>query len=518
MLRKTADLFTTAYLLIIFMLYPFYMQDGYRDIGEAKMKFFFYISLAAFVFFMVFAIVGVSGRLWEIKQGRRAYLVNWDRISSTDLFVLLFATTVFLSYVLTDYREEALWGTEGWYIGTIPLLLLCGLYFGISRMWRGNEKILYCLIGASALVFLLGICNRFSFYPIKTEPVQPDFISTLGNINWFCGYVSVTAPVGLGMFVLAEDRRKKILLSVYAVITFMASFSQGSSSIFLWFAALFYIFLLVCLDNRQWLGNWMQLVILWGISAQLIRCLRVLCPGKYNYDADNLCGYFTDSFACVWIMLGALIIYFVLCSLQRRGGGSNKKPVDKIRSALLFLPFALLAIWLVVAVICTGKGIPQSGHRTALWELFYLDEGWGNGRGAAIYAGIKAFSEMPFVHKLAGIGPDCFSKYVYSLPEIAMSLFGRFGNSRLTNAHNELLTTLVNTGLFGATFYSGIFISFISGCRKKGQNNPSLFVLAACAFCYLVHNFVSFAQVLNLPYVFLLMGMGRAMMLNKEKE
>ena len=34
---------------------------------------------------------------------------------------------------------------------------------------------------------------------------------------------------------------------------------------------------------------------------------------------------------------------------------------------------------------------------------------------------------------------------------------------------------------------------------------------AVCVFCYLVHNMVSFAQVLNFPFVFLAIAMGEGM-------
>ena len=85
-----------------------------------------------------------------------------------------------------------------------------------------------------------------------------------------------------------------------------------------------------------------------------------------------------------------------------------------------------------------------------------------------------------------------------------------FGQDRLCNTHNELLTELVNTGALGVCLYAGIFISFIRGCMKTGRRNPQAYLYGVCAFCYLAHNMVSFAQVLNLPFAFVLMGMGEA--------
>ena len=38
---KAGNLLATAYMLIMFVLYPFYMKNGYADLGEAKYHFFF---------------------------------------------------------------------------------------------------------------------------------------------------------------------------------------------------------------------------------------------------------------------------------------------------------------------------------------------------------------------------------------------------------------------------------------------------------------------------------------------
>lgn len=509
MLRKIDNLFVCAYLTILFCVYPFYVQDGYADIGEAKNRFFLYVSIAAFAIFTICGLAHLVSFLREKGSGRRPYLIQWERVSITDLFVMLYATCVFWSYILTEYRQEALWGAQGWYIGCIPLILLCGLYFMISRMWDEGGFVLYGCMASSAAVFLLGICNRFSFYPVRFEIVQPDFISTLGNINWFCGYLSVTAPVGICLFLFWEKGKrgsgwKRILCGVYTVIAFMAGFGQGSSSVFLWFAALFLILLWIVTGTGERIEDWLILVFLWGASAQLVRLLRLLLPERYNYDLDNLCGYFTASSFSAWVCLSSALIFAAVRISGKKEGW--KRAVRRARAWIPVSAALCVAIWLVLAVINTRRGIPWLRDQS----LFLLGPDWGNGRGAAFLAGVKIWRDMPFLHKLAGAGPDCFSRYAYSLPEVASLLRENFGQDILCNAHNELLTGLVNTGVLGVCLYAGIFISFIRSCMKTGKRNPEAYLYGVCAFCYLIHNMVSFAQVLNLPFVFVLMGMGEA--------
>lgn len=51
------------------------------------------------------------------------------------------------------------------------------------------------------LVFGLGLLNRFDVYPIASLRGDRSFISTLGNINWYCGFLAVFLPVGMGLLI-----------------------------------------------------------------------------------------------------------------------------------------------------------------------------------------------------------------------------------------------------------------------------------------------------------------------------
>lgn len=48
--------------------------------------------------------------------------------------------------------------------------------------------------------FSLGYVNKFGLLPVDPEYVTPSFISTIGNINWYCGYL-VTILFG-GVYLL----------------------------------------------------------------------------------------------------------------------------------------------------------------------------------------------------------------------------------------------------------------------------------------------------------------------------
>ncbi len=512
MARKAGNLFATAYLLLIFGIYPFYMDQGYVDIGKAKFHFFIYCSLGALLILAALGAVCGGGVIYRRIKMREPYLINWDSLSLTDILVMLYATEIFISYVYSDYRKEALWGTEGWYMGLVLMLVLCGLYFLISRFWDGGELVWQVGMAASGIVFLLGILDRFSFYLIPLKVREPSFISTLGNINWFCGYMSVIAPIGACWFLFREqgmpggkERGKpKWLYGIYVFIAFMAGFCQGGNGVFLFFGALFYMVCWIAIQKGEWIAGSFLLLSLWGFSAQAVRVLRLVMPERYNYDTDNFCAYLTGSHVTLFVGIGALAGYLFF---RFKGKGQiNPKHQRVFHIIMAGTLVSGIFFWLSLSVIGTWWGFPGLGQTEGL--LF--DDSWGNGRGAAIYSGVRMYGQMPAIHKLLGVGPDCFSIYAYSLPEIGVYLRDNFGGSRLTNAHNELLTCLVNIGAVGVCLYLGIFLSFVKRCMRNGKKDPAFYCFAICSVCYFIYNMVSFAQVLNFPFLFLLLAMGEA--------
>lgn len=506
MIKRAGNIFTTAYLVIMFCVYPFYIENGYINIGEAKNHFFLCVTMAACVVFTVLCVARCISGITDKRRNGQHLMIDFNKVSGIDLLVLLFATQIFLSYVSSNYKGVTLWGEEGWYMGLVPLLLLCGIYFFISRLWQGDVHLAYLIMGASAVVFLLGICNRYSFYPISLAGSQPGFISTLGNINWFCGFLSVVAPIGIGMFVIEDHVWKKAAAGLYAVITFMTGFVQGSDSIFLWYFAVFFLLLWIAVGKKEYVRNFFLLLTLFGLSAQMVKVLGLFVVDNYNHSTEGLCGYFMSSSISLWIT-GMGLAGFLLTGRNTEGKKEiGQGGAKKAKGILLGSVVVILLTWLIMSIIHTKSGISFLQGRS----LFMLDGNWGHGRGTAFLAGIKTFVELPPLQKLFGVGPDGFASAVYGLPEIAIMLRRAFGEARLTNAHNEIITGLINTGALGVLLYVSLLLTAMSKFIKKGREQRELYLYALCIFGYFIHNMVSFAQVLNIPFLFMILGMGEA--------
>lgn len=83
-----------------------------------------------------------------------------------------------------------------------------------------------------------------------------------------------------------------------------------------------------------------------------------------------------------------------------------------------------------------------------------------------------------------------------------------FKDAILTNAHNELLTSLVNIGILGSIAYYGIFVSFMIRARKYYRYDKRILYIALILVCFLGYNILNYQQILNYPFAFIMLGIG----------
>lgn len=490
--KALTTLIATAYLLIMFVIYPLYMDNGYVGIDESKFKFYLYTS--------------IGGVLLLLLTGAILLIKSFKNFNKTDGFVLLFLTFTVISFFISDYREEALLGTQGWFMGLVTILIYLFLYILISRLWDFSEFVIYAALIAAFIVYVLAILDRFSLYIIPLEVRAPSFISTIGNINWLMGYYSVLTPVGVSLFLceLKENgwRIKSYLLLVFSIVSFMAGFAQGSESVFLFDIALFIGLIVMAYKNVIRLKDVALIMILWSFGAQIVRFLRYILDG-YNYDSDGLCGVMTSTNITLYILILSVFLYWIL------NKNEEYKKMTVVYKGIFISIFSLLIFWIVIGILNT-KGILNIDN-----GLLKFNEAFGHGRGEAYKISIKGFGRMPVKNMIFGVGPDCLSAYLYNIRDIADEIVSYWPGDRLSNAHSEPLTVLVNGGILGVITYFGIFASFIFDTLKKHKSNM-IWCITLAAFTYIVHNLISFSQILNTPFIFILLGMGMSLKMSQE--
>ncbi len=518
-----------AYFLVMVLIYPFYAPGGYTLIGDVKYELFRNISLTTIAVMAVVIVAAVLCRRdghWLVK--------HYQTMSVTDWFAYGYFVAVMLSYLGSAYKEDALWGVEGWYMGTVTQMIFVLLYFFFSRYFYQNRGWIEVWLAASAVVFLLGICNRYSVYPIVMEGQTDTFISTLGNINWFCGYWSVAASIGIAWYWCSAGGWARLPAGIYSMIAMLSGVTQGSDSAYLVFAIIFIVLFLLSFHNGHKMYRFLELCMMFAVSCRLGRVLRYIPALDYNYEpadgGSRITAALFDGNVILWALAILILCYGLLRGLDRASYIFAGSKADGSASTgiwrLLRGPYmgkhrqrGVVAVGVSVVLFCVvtaylfHNGIlhVRGAAGTAEEEsgfLLIFNEDWGNGRGAAWNCGIDAYRNMDTLHKVVGIGPDCFADYVYDVPMLAQRLADSFTNQRLTNAHNELLTQLVNVGAIGFLCYLGLFLSAFLRCMRRADKQPLLYMCAVGILAYAVHGMVSFQQVLNTPYIFIVMGIG----------
>ncbi len=486
--KELASVFAIAYILVLFCIYPFYMKEGYVDISLYKFYFYMYVSLGEAIILSLFFLINVfSSKSLEIKP---------NKIVTASLIYLAFTV---VSFIFAPNKEDSFFGEKGWNMGFVTLSLMCVLVLLISLCMDFEYYIVYGIIASSVLINLLCIFDRFSFYIIPLEIRDPSFVSTLGNINWFTGYLCIAMPISAFFCLHAMESQKptwiKILLTISTLISFMAGFAQGSDSVLLLYAAMFAGLFFLCGKKCLRLDSFFFLLGLCSLSSQIIYLIRLIIPEKYNYETKGVCSILSGN-AMLSIVFLISVVLFLLFRLKKL-----EMYEKHIYRAGWILALSAVIFVLIIGLLKTNTSLITGFNNS----LFYFDTRFGQGRGQAYRTAVLCFREMNWWQKLIGVGPDGFSSYAYSIPYIKNELIMHWPTDKLTNAHSSILTLLVNQGILGMSSYYYLMIRTIKECLAK-RKEPVMLAIALCTFSFCIHNLISFDQVLNTTFEFALIA------------
>lgn len=498
----------TVYILLILGVLPFYFEDGYTHIGTDKSMFFKtctvfmskFIGLL-FVLYLLFLVIAAVSYRRQKKLWKPQF-----RLSAADCFAALYAGSVMLSFLYSDYRETALWGTKGWFMGMIPHLTLVSIYYLVSRFQIAAKWILHLCLPVSAVIFVLGCLNRFDVWPLPMENSGlPSYISTIGNINWYCGYIVTVLFIGVGLLWLCKGAKRwyTVLLSAYCCLGFATLITQGSDSgLFALAVVLFVMFFLSAKSKDTYkMRQFWWIVWLFSFACLMIGCVRLLFPEQIN-KTSPLMNVLTDSVLPVFMVVTATV-----CRRYTGHKAVNKVWRMAVRGLCVVLPVALCIFVVMIAVNTVNPG---SLGILSEKKIFTFDNNWGSSRGATWKFGLAIFKEQDMLHKLVGVGPDCMADYLYkdSSGELQAEVKNFFKNQRLTNAHNEILTLLVNEGICGSVTFLGMIVCLLKKLLQAFEKNSFAGACGLCLLAYSANNIWSFQQILSVSTIFVIMGLG----------
>lgn len=515
-LRDLLDILVCLYMAVLMVILPLYTTEGgYRRIGTEKCLFFRSAGLMACRVILPLAGVYLLCLVIKWRSAEKPRKINVHKLSATDIFALVYLAAVIGSYLHTSFRGETEWGdtfygTYTWYLGLLTQLLFLGIYFLVSRLWQRKDWMMTLWIAAAAVVCVLGYLNRFGIYPLQMKAAGPQYISTIGNINWYCGYV-VTLLSGLAYYLW----QVKGAVFTFVLGAGLASLvTQGSSSGIVALLIVVGVFYLLSMKDGERLQRFWEGCILLSAVCVFTWGIRRIWPQAITYSE-----YTTDLLTLTplpFVMLGGSLLcrFLVRRSCQKgcfRAG---------IWTLLGIVAWGTAGAAVVLYGILLAVNTKYPGSIGALSELsaFTFNASWGSNRGITWTAGLTCFLGQDLLGKLVGVGPDAMALYIHSGvdPALKQLVEDYFGNLMLTNAHNEWLTVLINEGLAGAAGYIGLTVTAVCRFLKAGRGDALAGAAGMGVLAYTVNNIFSFQQVMSTSAVFLLLGIGEACLRGKE--
>ena len=494
-----------VFVFALFALYPLYFQDKYANMGSAKYDFF---KTAYTVFIPVMLLACISNLFLKWKE--LSIKKVCQEMLLTDWFVLAYIIVCWISYGLSDYRDAAFWGYDGWFMGVMTQTIFVLLYFFVSRWFLWHWSYWWFIALPSAIVFLLGILHRFNVDPLGMyegvdESVKILFLSTLGQATWYSSYLCIALPIGMACYWYKRELKWSTLWGVFLCIAFASVVTQNSDSAFMALGGSFLVLFWLSFESDEYFVRFWELAVLCLASFKVIGVLQKIFAGR-SIQLEGLSTFCSQSTA-TWILLAvAVVIYAGLYSINRKG----KLHIEKFRMARNVL-YALIPVFIIALVVCIYLVTTGRISGTFLNNIGYLnfDEHWGNNRGFTWKFTMRMFGDYGIREKFFGCGPDAYASAAYAFdPE---SLQGFWGNSILACAHNEWMNCLVDMGIFGLVTYLGSFVTTFLVFMKDWKEHPFVVGGAVAIVSYFLHNFFCYQQIICTPIIFVVTGIGVAL-------
>ena len=471
-----------VFILMIFLIAPLYVNDGFNNILRAKT----YIVWLSIVIGIALALL-LCGK-WIIDRIKDKNFINEllasiasfaKDICTIDIFVAVFGIVVLVSSALSEHPEEALFGSMAWNVGGLLLFALCALYFIYSWFAESDFVGFIGMMIGGIIAMILAVLNDLWIDPLhiltEDENWRDHFTSTIGNIDQFSGYLSIIIPIMVMMFVVSENGFKRTAAAVVLFFSYLNIFLTHADSVYIG-VGIGYLFIIgFCLKSpNRYLGLLIN-GILFGISGFAAKVIILYRPEIRLDDISPILIAHNMHLLIGGICFMLLLLHmFLELHLSKEVIGSILR--------IIFIIYVVVVIIAVVAVI--------------VFSAFHFDFNFLNRRGLLWYISVYSFSDADTLQQLIGIGPGCvdtISENFYFEIEEAYE-----GFYFLENLHNDVLEYLVTTGVIGAGSYLGIYIYIIIDFIKVVFGK----VVASTNKCYAMIGLIGYIaqSILNGPH------------------
>lgn len=496
-------IFSFAVLCIL----PLMVTNAYFNILETK--YITYCVMAITTMALMFIYGMTSGRILE-------YFKNFNlkntvkSLSVIDWAIIVFWIANVISWLCSEWRWEAFWGTSGRYNGVFLMTVYMVMYFLMTRFFVFKKWYLEAFLVVGLLVCLFGITDYFQMdllgFKVRVVDYQKNiYTSTFGNINTYTVYAAVVLVVSMILFTQEDNFKKLLWYYANMIVASFALIMGCSDNAYLSLAVLFGLTPLYLFRSKK------------GISRYLISMATfftvILCiDGINTVFADSVIGI--DSafniiaglsilpaiVIALWVAAAA-VTYFV--EKGKKNGAS-----DEMGKGLFYLWIGVIVL-VVGAVAFAFYDATVAGNSErygALASYVTFNDNWGTSRGYIWTRTMELWNTVmtPF-QKVFGMGADTF-KLLMMTYYPARKVGGRM--VVYDSVHNEYLNYLVTIGVVGMVAYIVFLVSSVVTMCKRVKDHPEIAAVMFAITAYAVQALININLPVVMPIILQLLTMG----------
>lgn len=386
----------------------------------------------------------------------------------TDAFVLGFGLCAAVSCFCSGQAAAAWLGTEGWHIGGYTIVTLVVWYFYLSRnmelssgVWLAVLLVNAVLLGM-VLLHAAGVDALFLHRGIL-ESEYHSYLSTIGQMNWVVGYMSLVFPLYLGSYLGCTERASARVYEAFLLLCCLVMVLTASDGMYLAMGVMTVALIPLACRRAVRLERCFRVVTMYGASLMVVAVLPIFASKRAVINGVS--GFFASVRVAALVMLagiaGAVLVRWL-------------SPGERTLRRLGIAAELGLGAFIVRCFVLTSRA---------------FDMNWGTGRGRIWTSSFEIFGQLEWPRKLVGIGPELLSDAYAGLEEfIGLPVF---------SSHSEPIQILLTMGAAGLAMWLGLWLCLAIGAVRRRMWREDGYVYLLSLAAYLGQSIVNSATTTN---------------------
>ena len=454
--------------ILMMVLFPFVMTDKLNNVTKTRYVFFVIIALVGWIAMLINEVVLriiISGdypgakKSLDIKKNFNIKIIYNIKNRKHIIYSVLLIASSIISYLVSPYKNIALYGAGSRYIGMIFFIAVALLYWTVSECYEFKEIDVILILAASIMVHIVAVFNYmnidilhlFSNLTIKEQTV---YMSTLGNINVYGMYTGLTLSIAIAAYYKAETAAKEIFYYIAVISGIIGIIICDSDMALVAVVIPLVILFPYSIKSVALIKKYIVTLTAVLLAGRVAGCIKLIIPDKVRKLSNIMSGLISTNNIFNIIIIVLLLLYVLIVLSDNR----LQKLLDNIKIRIVQIIYCVMAggfgIYAIVRVI--SDNINKIG-------AFYITDNWGSGRGYIWSNLINGYKNYPFIYKIFGLGEGTVRKNLSYYSDSHWDIL--YGNV-VDNAHSIWLQMLVTMGCVGVIILLVIFIHTLVNSAK----------------------------------------------------